>query len=179
VKNGPRKKVGRPSGFTQATADEICRRLAEGESLRSICRDAQMPNRQTVFDWLDARPEFAGQYARARQRQFELWGDDILDIADDGSNDFLDRVNRSGVVQRVFNREHVERSRLRVDSRKWLLSKLLPKKYGRLGERLDARQGSDDASPETKRELIDAILALVQPKADPPSPAKPEDGRCP
>ena len=136
-----------------------------------------MPDRQTVLDWQDSRRDFAGQYARARQRQFELWGDDILDIADDGSNDFLDRSNRNGVVQRVFNREHVERSRLRVDSRNWLLSKLLPKKYGRAGEQASGSAESESASTETRQQLIESILALVQPKADPPPPAKPEDGR--
>jgi terminase small subunit-like protein len=67
--------------------------------------------------------------ARARELQAELWADEILEIADDGTNDWVER-KRCGVDITEFDREHVMRSSLRVDSRKWLLARLLPKKYG-------------------------------------------------
>ena len=61
--------MGRPDSFSQQTADLICERLADGESLRSICRSEDMPGRTTVFKWLRELPAFADQYARAREAQ--------------------------------------------------------------------------------------------------------------
>ncbi len=161
-------KPATPWIYTQALADEICRRLSEGESLRSICRDPAMPNRQTVLDWLEQRKDFSGQYARAREHQYAHWADEILDIADDGSNDYMERQTRSGVVQKVYSREHVERSRLRVEARKWALSKLLPKKYGnRVGIEASGRDGEPiGLTVEARNAIIDNILKQVEPKPD-------------
>lgn len=115
--------------YSQAVADEICRRLAEGESLRSICRDDEMPARSHVFEWLAANAEFADQYARAKQFGIDAMADDIQEISDDARNDWMEAHGREDAGW-VANGEHIQRSRLRVDSRKWLLSKLAPKKYG-------------------------------------------------
>ena len=123
------KKAGRPSSFTAAKADAICARLAEGESLRSICRGEAMPSASAVFDWLAADASFAEQYARAKAAGIEAMADEIAEIADDGRNDWMAR-NGEGAVGYELNGEHVQRSKLRVDARKWLLSKLAPKKYG-------------------------------------------------
>src|SRR5688572_25435291 len=81
--------VGRPSTFTQETADAICLRLATGESLRSICADEQMPGQSTVYQWLNANEAFVEQYTRAREAQADTIFDEILDIADDGHNDWM------------------------------------------------------------------------------------------
>ena len=102
----------------------------DGESLRSICLSEDMPDRKTVFNWLHRNTEFFHQYARAREVQAEVWADEINDIADDSTNDYVTRTKRDGSEYEEFNAEAVMRARLRVDSRKWLLSKLLPKKYG-------------------------------------------------
>lgn len=106
----PKSKGGRPSTFTQAVADEICERIALGNSLRSICRGDDMPSMATVFKWLTQQPSFAEQYTHAREAQADAIVDDILDIADDKSLDPNDR-------------------RIRIDSRKWLAGKMRPKKY--------------------------------------------------
>lgn len=120
------KKTGRPSDYSEGKALEICRRLSEGESLRSICRDKDMPDKTTVLRWLSQHEEFRTQYAHAREMQTEHWAEEILDIADDGSNDtYKDKDGAPRVDQEV-----IARSRLRVDTRKWLMSKLAPKKYG-------------------------------------------------
>ena len=117
--------------YSQDIADKICARLAEGESLRSICRDDEFPNRCEVFRWLadDANTAFRDQYARAKEFGIEALADDITEISDDARNDWMER---SGEDDRgwVANGEHIQRSKLRVDARKWLLSKLAPKKYG-------------------------------------------------
>ena len=123
--------AGRPSTYTEAIAAEICDRLADGESLRSICRDKHMPDRNTVHDWAFKDEAFYRQYARARELQAETLVDEIIDISDDGTNDWMDRQNGDGqVIDRVVDHEHITRSRLRIDSRKWFASKVLPKKYG-------------------------------------------------
>lgn len=117
--------VGRPSEYTQEKADSICAELAEGRSLRSICRDESMPSVKTVFTWMRTYPEFLNQYARAKEESADALTDEMLDIADDSSRDYLESENGLS-----FNSEHVQRSRLRVDTRKWIASKLKPKKYG-------------------------------------------------
>jgi hypothetical protein len=118
--------MGRPSEYCQEIADAICERISDGESLRAICRDEDMPNKATVFRWLAAYAQFGDQYARAREAQAEALADEIVEIADESSCDTY--VDDNG-NQRT-NAEVVARSKLRVDARKWVASKLLPKKYG-------------------------------------------------
>lgn len=89
-----------------------------------------MPSRRTVIEWKNTLPQFRHQYAQAREDQADLYADDIVDISDDGSNDWIERALDGGRVEMVLNHEHVTRSRLRVDSRKWMLSKLKPGTYG-------------------------------------------------
>ena len=111
--------------FSQEIADRICARLAEGESLRSVCRTPGMPVPSTVLDWTLAHPEFGEQYARARQIGYQLLADELIEIADDSSGDVVE--TEDGPRQ---NSEFTARSRLRLDTRKWMLSKMLPKVYG-------------------------------------------------
>lgn len=122
------KPIGRPSSYTPEIADLICERIADGESLRSICSDEEMPNKATVFRWLAANDAFRDQYARARESQADTLFDDILEIADDARNDWMER--RDGNRGYELNGDHIQRSRLRLEARKWMASKLAPKKYG-------------------------------------------------
>jgi len=124
--------VGRPTVYTEEIAEEICRRVADGETLPEICRDAHMPPRQTVVQWnADNREGFAGRYARAKEHQIEFWADELLAISDDGKNDWMPRRYGNGeAVAWEINGENIQRSRLRSDNRKWLLSKLKPERYG-------------------------------------------------
>jgi hypothetical protein len=126
-----RKPVGRPSLFTQEIADRICAELAEGRSLRSVCLADDLPDARTIFRWLRTNEDFCQQYARAKQESADAMAEEILDIADDGTNDWMERKNAEGtVIGYVENGEALQRSRLRVDTRKWLASKLKPKRYG-------------------------------------------------
>lgn len=118
------------TSYTQKTADFICELIADGHSLREICKADDMPNRATVFKWLNDIEGFSDQYARAREEQAETLADEIVSIADDGSNDTY--VDENGNVR--TEQDVIARSRLRIDARKWVASKLKPKKYG---ERLD------------------------------------------
>jgi hypothetical protein len=126
----PGGKVGRPTRYTPAIGNEICRRMADGESVRQICRDEAMPHESTVRSWaIDPEHPIYTQYGAARLAMYERWGEEIIEISDDGSNDWMERETDRGKAD-VVNSEHIQRSRLRVDTRKWLLSKLLPKRYG-------------------------------------------------
>jgi hypothetical protein len=112
--------------FNQEKADAICARLAEGESLRAICRDDGMPSAPTVILWVRTNKPFAEQYATARETGYQLLADQLLEIADDSSRDTY--VDDNGNTR--TDTEVVARSRLRLDTRKWMLSKMLPKVYG-------------------------------------------------
>jgi hypothetical protein len=126
----PAPKMGRPSIYTPELATAICTRLEAGESLRSICRDDAMPDRDTVIRWATEKTDFSNQYATARDRGLDSMAEETLEIADDGSNDWMEKRNSDGSTYEAVNSEHIQRSRLRVDTRKWYLSKLAPKRYG-------------------------------------------------
>lgn len=121
-------KPGRPSTFTDKLADAICERIADGESLRSICRDASMPDKATVFRWLDDKPEFRDQYARAREVQADHMADEIVEISDEAAYEDI-KVGKKVIGVR-FDATAVARNKLRVDARKWVAAKLKPKVYG-------------------------------------------------
>jgi hypothetical protein len=104
-----------------------------------------MPCTTTVCKWLNDFPEFAAQYARAREAQADAIFDEILDIADDGSNDWMERRREDGSVDEVFNHEHVTRSKLRIDARKWMAGKLRPKVYG---DKLDLSSSDGTMTPQ-------------------------------
>lgn len=120
---------GRPSSYSEDIALEILSRMAGGESVKSICDDHHIPARSTVMLWVaENREGFSDRYAKACQARAHYWADELLDIADDGSNDWMERCDPDGnVIGYSVNGEAVSRSKLRVDSRKWLLSKMLPK----------------------------------------------------
>lgn len=125
-----RKGVGgRPSGFTQETADRLCEELAMGKSLRTICAAEDMPAVRTVFYWLRTYPEFLQQYTRAKEEAADAFVDEMLDISDNASNDWMEVHDKDNPGYRL-NGEAINRSRLRVDTRKWIAAKLKPKKYG-------------------------------------------------
>lgn len=121
--------MGRPSDFRQEIADIICERLADGESLRTICDADDMPNRATVFRWLARHKEFSDQYARAKEEQADSIFDEVLDIADNSRNDWMEKRGEDDAGW-VLNGDHIQRARLRIDARKWMAGKLRPKKYG-------------------------------------------------
>mgnify|MGYP003494420936 CR=1 FL=1 len=120
---------GRPEIYTQELADKVCERIAEGYSMRTVCKPDEMPAMSTVFKWFRTKPEFVDQYAKATQERTEAMSEDILDIADDGSNDLM-TIQKGKESYTIENKEVTNRSRLRVDTRKWLMSKMKPKKYG-------------------------------------------------
>lgn len=123
--------TGRPTDYTQDLADLICSELSAGKSLRTVCDSDDMPHRSTVFRWIREHEEFRDQYARAKEEASDAFVEEILDIADNGTNDWNERYDKEGnFVGWQVNGEHIQRSRVRIDTRKWIAGKLKPKKYG-------------------------------------------------
>jgi hypothetical protein len=128
--------MGRPSTFTDDLFDKICTRLENGEVLKAICRDEQMPDRSTVLRWI-ADDSKRKKYDAARRACVEFWSDQIIEIATDGSKDTV--VDRKG--RRRCDHEWVHRSRLRIETIWKLMGKIAPDRYGdKLPEAIHARQ---------------------------------------
>lgn len=159
------KKIGRPSKFTNAIADEICRRLYEDsdeegglpESLRQICKDPDMPNRETVRRWLndENKKDFSGQYAHAR----ELRKDALIDKLYELSRNAINHAN--GMPGTGEAGARVQAIKLEIDVIKWIISKEYPREYG---ERIRNEHTGEDGAPirtsqELSPELQEQILA--------------------
>ena len=123
-------KIGRPTLCTPENCDEIIERLTNGETLTGICRDKHLPARTTILLYRNKNPRFADRYARARRDQMDVWSDEIIDISDDGTTDYVIKKGRNGVEYEAVDQEHIQRSRLRVDTRKFLMAKIAPHVYG-------------------------------------------------
>lgn len=119
-------------GYSRQLGISICDALAEGRSLLSICSDAGMPGRTTVYDWLARHAEFRELYDRAREWQAMALLDEALEIADDARNDWM-RRHAEKEAGWVANGENIRRSKVRIDTRKWAVAKLSPKGEGAKG----------------------------------------------
>lgn len=107
------KQTGRPSDYLVEVADDICSLLASGESLNSICKKTGFPNRSTVYRWLREHDEFRNNYARATEDRADSIFEEMLDIAD-------------GAEEETAS---IAKARLKIDTRKWILGKMNPKKF--------------------------------------------------
>jgi len=140
---------------TPEVETRIIEGLCDGIPLRELCRRDGMPNWRTVYDWIEADEDLAARIAHARDLGFDAIAEDILDIADDGTNDWVERKRKDGSVDTVVDSEHVQRSKLRIETRLKLLAKWNPKKYGdkqvvdlgnKDGEALKVESNTDNAA---------------------------------
>ncbi len=129
----PTKRRGRPPKSNQKEIkDAICHLISTTTyGLRKITELLHKeidnaPDLSTIMWWLIQDKNFSEQYAQAKESQCDLFAEELIDIADDSSSDEI--FTEDG--KRIANKEFINRSRLRVDTRKWLLSKLKAKKYG-------------------------------------------------
>lgn len=127
--------MARSDEYNEYQAGRICELIATStQGLRAICAEnyesGDVPKSpSTVYKWLSTHTDFAEQYARAREAQAHLLAEEQVEIADDGRNDWMERHGENNIGWQV-NGEHVQRSKLRIDTRKWIASKLHPKVYG-------------------------------------------------
>lgn len=156
-------KKGRPDNYTEELGDKICELLALGKSLRSICDIDEMPSQPAVYRWIQKYEDFRKKYAHAREKQAETLFDEMLDIADDGYNDWM--TNKHG--DEITNREAIERSKLRIEARKWMLGKLKPKKYG---DKVEVEHSGEITNKHieivTKDDLKPDDIGYIEPDAD-------------
>ncbi len=141
-----------------AAQARIVELMCDGKTLSAICRDEPgMPHRQRVYEWIDADADFAKAMERAREQGADAIAEEILEIADDGSNDWMKRHGKDGDESWVVNGEHVQRSRLRVESRLKLRAKWHP---GRYGDKITAEHTGKDGAPiqfeRIERVIVDA-----------------------
>ena len=147
--------MGRPTKYSLELTDIICERLADGESLRAICRADDMPAAASVFKWLRENEIFSEQYAIAKEESADALVEDMLDIAD---NEASQELVVDGVKRRVKDGASVAHARLRVDTRKWAASKLKPKKYG---DRLVSVHEGNIAIAKMTDDELDARLKVL------------------
>jgi len=158
TKKKPDAKRGAPeTPFNQDIADEILNRLADGQSLRKICLDENMPDGSVIRKWLARNADFARQYAYARDEQADTLFDETLAIAD---NLPVEATN-----------EMIRKAQLQIDTRKWLAGKLRPKKYGE-ANKLEAQNGDQSITMQTinigkldfdDREALAGMLKAIAP----------------
>lgn len=123
-------KRGRPSLYTLELAEEICRRLSGGETLRAICSEDDKPHATTVLEWVrEDRGGISNRYTHARELGFAAIGEEMMRIADEPVRAEKVTIKADGTTETV-TMDAVDRSRLRVDTRKWLLTKWAPKLFG-------------------------------------------------
>lgn len=156
-------RVGRQVPFSQSICDAICERLVEGQSLRSICEVDGMPHVATVMRWLadPRKKDFREQYARAREMQMDMYADELavlhekawIPVLDDTGMPVLDVESRPYMV---VDKSSAAVVKLEADNKKWLMSKIAPKKYG---DKL-ALGGAEDLGPVLHRDLTDAERAV-------------------
>lgn len=144
------KQIRRPENM-----DLICTRIAEGFTLRQIAREIGCDN-SAIVHWYAEDAIFAQRYARAKEAQAEHFAEEIVEISDDGTNDWQQRELEDGTVVEVPDQEHIQRSRLRVDARKWLMAKMAPKRYGERMQ-VEHRQTTDAAEVP-----YDELMAMAQ-----------------
>jgi hypothetical protein len=157
---------------TPEVEDRIIEGLCDGIPLRELCRQAGMPNWRTVYDWISADADLAARIAHARDLGFDAIAEDILDIADDGTNDWVERKKQDGSTDKVIDSEHVQRSKLRIETRLKLLAKWSPAKYG--DKSTTALTGPDGgaikteavgAAPDAMRDLTEVLLKQAADRA--------------
>lgn len=122
-----RSNAGRPTDYSEKLAIDICLRIASGRSVNSICTDKDMPSKTSVYEWLNKHDQFTDMYREAVSQRADYHFDEMLGIADDV----------------IAETAEVAKAKLRIDTRKWVLSRLNPRKYG------DKVDGSEDDDEKT------------------------------
>lgn len=150
--------------YTEDVVEQICQYITEGMSIREISTQEGMPCETTIFNWLKKdKNGFVVQYAHAKSVQAHIFVDEIIAIADDGTNDYMKKSDPENPGYQL-NGEHVQRSKLRIDVRKWAASKYNAKVYGdRLHQEIMGKDGEpirhsiETIKPSDAKKLIEDL----------------------
>lgn len=138
----------------------ICKRIAEGESLRAVLRSSGMPSRGVFFEWITSSEQRANQYARATEIRAEQIFEEMLEIADTEKETTVITEKDAGAS--ISKRDHVNHRKLQIDTRKWVLSRMMPKKYG---DKIDITSSGDKINSnitvldETQADVVKDLLS--------------------
>lgn len=124
---------GRPKKYTTELADLICQKISQGKSLKSICSEEGMPSMSSVFNWIHSEKGFLEKYDAATEERTIAMGEEIIDLSDDS-------LNLAQSVDPKAAGAVVAAAKLQVDTRKWVMSKMKPKKYG---DKVDVTSGGE------------------------------------
>lgn len=108
--------------------NDVCARVAAGEAVRNVLKESEFPDAVTFYKWLDADPEKVKQYARATEERSEGIFEEMLNIADTPVDGVTTKTTEKGVE--VTTGDMIQHRRLQVETRKWMLGKMNPRKYG-------------------------------------------------
>jgi len=144
----------RPVEYTEEIAEEVCWRLAHGESLVSICSSEHLPHCATIYRWLIRFPVFCEMYARAREDQADTNADEILAIADEMPPEYTDEKGRT-----TLDQTYIQWQKNRIDARKWTAAKLKPRKYG---DRFAVEGVEGGAAIKTENTSADKFLEVIK-----------------
>ena len=125
-----KRKAGRPTLYNEQVGKAVCELITQGYTLRQIGELSNMPDKSTIIRWLSIHDEFRDQYARAHETRALVMADEVLEIADDNRNDWVERENKDGTTYVELNDEAIQRSRMRIETRKWWMGKANPKRFG-------------------------------------------------
>jgi len=150
--------------YSDADFEKICKRIELGESVASICDNKDTPTQAWFYNTLNTREDLVERYRCARECQTELFLDDIIEIADNCTDDVEEIVTEKGNRKEVIKHSAISRARLQIDARKWAMSKLAPKKYGD-----SSTIKGDDENPlvikreASKQDVVDTLSQLGLP----------------
>lgn len=147
-------KNGRPFEYDASIFFAICERVAGGEFLAKICLEDGMPSEASFRRWKNSNDDLQAAYARAREDRADAWADELVQIADDGSRDYTQAEDG----RLVPDHDHIQRSKLRVDARKWVMSKHAPRAYG---EKVALEHSGKDGAPLTP--VINVTIGGTEP----------------
>jgi len=153
--------TGRPTTFTAELGDLICLRLAEGKPLRKIAEMDGMPVVSTILLWVvkgfrgdDVYRAFSEQYSLAREAQSEMFMDEVVEIADDSSEDIVEISDGDG-AKTIVNHEHISRSKVRIETRFKVAEKFSAKRYGPRADTNVSVNVNGVPLPEQDKALLD------------------------
>ncbi len=146
------------SSYTTEIAAACCSRIAEGYTIRQIGEIDGYPSDRTMYSWMHKHKEFYNAYQDALVARAEVYREEIIAIADDARNDFMEKAGIGGTPYVTLDSEHVQRSKLRIDTRRWLMASMVPKKFGAKSE---VAVVGDPTRPVTTAVLDSASLAKL------------------
>lgn len=147
------------TSYSEELFDKICDRIACGESVNEICKDDDMPHRDSFYRWMrnDETKKLYDKYARAKSDQMDYYAEEMIEIADDVSRDLV----LDGDGKPVIDGFAAQRAKIMIDTRKWLMGKLKPKKYG---DKQEVDVTSSDGSMSPDAATRNAVLERLKKK---------------